>query len=83
MASAPIESKVKAATIAAFAVGVLVSALNEAQANSQLLGTLPSWLQAVALVAVPPLVTFLSGWQARHTPRPDTGYLVPEDDAKS
>lgn len=83
MASEPVESKVKAATFAAFAVGVLVSVLNEAQANSALLGALPPWVQAVVLVAFPPLVTFLSGWQARHTPRSDTNYLVPGDDAKS
>lgn len=71
MAKQPIEKKVQAATYAALAVGGVVAVLNWAAADSELLGGLPAWLQAVVSVAVPPLVTFLSGWQAKHTPRPN------------
>lgn len=81
--TAPVETKVKAATGAALAIGVVIAFLNWTEANSQLLGALPSWLQAALAMAVPPLLTFLSGWQAAHTPRPDTGLLLPGDDPKS
>jgi hypothetical protein len=80
MASAPVEKKVVASTAAAFLVGAVVAFLNWSVGNSQLLGSLPSWAQVLAAFAVPPLVTFLSGWQAQHTPRPDTGdVLTPKD----
>lgn len=72
-APAPIETKVKTATWAAALVGIAVTVLNALPGNSQLLGPLPAWLQAVITVVVPPAVTFLSGWAARHTPRPDNG----------
>jgi hypothetical protein len=79
MAHVPVEAKVKAATGAAFFVGLGISFMNWAVGDSQLMGSLPPWAQALATLAVPPLVTFLSGWQARHTPRPDTGdVLTPE-----
>jgi hypothetical protein len=77
---APVEQKVKAATGAAFFVGFAVAFLNWAVGDSQLMGTLPPWAQALGTLAIPPLVTFLSAWQAQHTPRPDTGdVLTPED----
>jgi hypothetical protein len=79
MASAPIEAKVKAATSAAFFVGFAVAFLNWAVGDSQLMGSLPPWAQALATLVIPPLVTFLGGWQAKHTPRPDMGdALTPE-----
>jgi hypothetical protein len=79
VASAPIETKVKASTGAALLVGLAVAFLNWAQGDSQLMGSLPPWLQALAVLVVPPVVTFLSGWKASHTPRPDTVVLTPED----
>lgn len=65
----PIELKVKWATYAALLLGGVVAALNWAAADSELLGGLPPWLQAAVSLLVPPVVTFLSGWQAAHTPR--------------
>lgn len=80
MANAPVETKVKAATGAALMAGVAIALLNWAVGDSQLMGSLPSWVQAAAAVVVPPLVTFLSGWKADHSPRPDTGnVLTPEN----
>lgn len=75
----PVEAKVKAATGAAVLVGAGIALLNWAVGDSQLMGSLPSWAQALATIVVPPLVTFLSGWKAQHTPRPDSGVLTPED----
>lgn len=77
--AAPVESKVKAATSAAVLIGLGVAILNQAVGNSQLMGSLPPWVQALIAVVVPPLVTFYSGWKAQHTPRPDTGVLTPEE----
>lgn len=72
-APAPIEAKVHAATWAAALIGIAVTLLNALPGNSELMGPLPAWLQAVITVVVPPLATFLSGWAARHTPRPAGG----------
>lgn len=79
MTKAPVETKVKAATGAALLVGAAIAVLNWAVGDSQLMGSLPAWAQAAASTLGPPLVTFLSGWQARHTPRPDHGVLTPVD----
>lgn len=77
--NAPVETKVKAATGAAFLVGFAIAFLNWAVGDSQLMGSLPPWAQVLTTTVVPPVVTFLSGWKAQHTPRPDVGYLTPED----
>lgn len=79
MATAPVENKVKAATSAAFVVGLVVAFLNYAVGDSQLMGSLPAWAQTLMALVVPPIVTFYSGWKAQHTPRPDMGLLTPED----
>lgn len=80
MANAPVEAKVKAATGAAFFVGFAVAFLNWAIGDSTLMGALPAWAQALAALVIPPVVTFLTAWQAAHTPRPDLGdVLTPED----
>ncbi|HET6635229.1 MAG TPA: holin [Streptomyces sp.] len=78
---APIEAKVKTATWAATLVGIAVTVLNALPGNSQLMGPLPAWLQAVITVVVPPLVTFLAGWAARHTPRTGTGAVADQQGA--
>ncbi|MGW2591945.1 holin [Streptomyces sp. NPDC001515] len=67
--AAPIETKVKASTAVTFVVGLAVAVLNAVEADSTLLGPLPSWLQAPLLALVPAGLAFLAGYQARHTPR--------------
>jgi hypothetical protein len=67
--AAPIETKVKAATSATFVVSLLIAVLNGVVADDSLLKPLPAWLQPVIIAVVPTLVTFLSGWNAAHTPR--------------
>ncbi|MGW1546665.1 holin [Streptomyces sp. NPDC002346] len=67
--AAPVEAKVKAASIAAFLVGLAVAVLNAIVADTSLLGPLPGWLQAPVLALVPTALVWLTGYQARHTPR--------------
>ena len=69
MPNAPVEIKVKAASAATFLVGLAIALLNAVAADSSLLGPLPAWLQAPVLALVPTGLTWLAGYQARHTPR--------------
>ncbi|MFD7319421.1 holin [Streptomyces sp. NPDC059883] len=73
MATAPVETKVKAASAVTFVVGIAIAVLNAVAADSSLLGSLPAWLQAVALPLIPTALAFLAGYQAKHSPR--TGLL--------
>ncbi|MFB6717624.1 MULTISPECIES: holin [unclassified Streptomyces] len=67
--AAPVEVKVKAASAASFVAGIAIAVLNAVVADSSLLGPLPSWLQAPLLALVPAALTWLAGYQARHTVR--------------
>lgn len=67
--NAPTEAKVKAASTATFLAGLVIAVLNAVVADSSLLGPLPVWLQAPVLALVPAALTWLAGYQARHTPR--------------
>jgi hypothetical protein len=64
-----IEAKVIASTAASAAVGIAAAVLNDVQNDHALLGGAPAWLQTVVLIAVPPAVAFLAGYQAKHTTR--------------
>jgi hypothetical protein len=66
-----IEAKVIAVTVVVALISVAVTVLNEVPGNAALMSPLPGWLQGVITLAVPPLVTFLSGWATRHSSRPD------------
>lgn len=66
---ATIETKVTAATATTFVVGLAVAILNAAQADTTLLTPLPGWAQAPLIALIPTALTFLAGYQARHTPR--------------
>lgn len=66
---AAIETKVTAATATTFVVGLVVATLNAIQADTSLLNPLPAWAQAPLLALVPAALTFLAGYQTRHTPR--------------
>ncbi|MGW3195202.1 holin [Streptomyces sp. NPDC001118] len=69
MANAPVETKVMASTTVATVVGALVTILNAAVGNNQLMGSLPSWLQSLITLVGPPLGVFLAGFYAPHTSR--------------
>lgn len=64
-----VEAKVIASTAASSAAGIGVAVLNDVESDHSLMGGTPAWLQALILVVVPPVVTFLAGYQAKHTPR--------------
>lgn len=70
-ARGPIEKKVSWATAGSFAVSLVIAILNGTAGNNQLLGSLPGWAQSFLIVVGPSLATFLSGYFAKHTPRPD------------
>lgn len=67
--SAPVEAKVKASSLVAAVVGVLVTVLNSVVGNNQLMGSLPAWLQSLLTLVGPPLAVFLAGYAAPHTSR--------------
>jgi len=68
-----VEAKVIASTAAAALIGIAVTLLNEIPGNASLMGSVPGWLQGLITVAVPPLITFVTGWLTKHTPRPELG----------
>lgn len=67
--AAPVEVKVKASTAATLGAGIAIAVLNDVQADSSLLGPIPGWLQAPLLALIPAALTWLAGYQARHTVR--------------
>jgi hypothetical protein len=69
MNTAPVESKVKWASVLAFAAGVVVAILNAVQDTPGLLDPLPKWAQGLILAIAPALVAFLGGYTAPHTRR--------------
>jgi hypothetical protein len=74
--SAKVETKVWYATAGAYLAGVaalgIVNAVT-ADDNALLVAALPDALEMFVLPSVPAVVSFISGWVARHTPRPDLG----------
>jgi hypothetical protein len=66
----PVEKKVSMATLGAFGASAVVAVLNAWVGNEQLLGSLPGWLQTIVIAVGPTAVTFVSGYFAKHTPRP-------------
>lgn len=68
--TAKVERKVWAATAATLTTSVGLAVLNDVQDHPELLGGLPPLVQTLLIACAPPLVTFLSGYAAKHTPRP-------------
>jgi hypothetical protein len=65
-----VEAKVKAAALGTLAASLALALLNAVVGDSQLLGSLPPWLQFVLVTCAPTLVTFLTAWKTRHTAVP-------------
>jgi hypothetical protein len=51
-------------TVAMGLVGIVISVLNGVQENPSMLAALPTWLQSLVLLLVPPLVTFLVAYRS-------------------
>lgn len=69
-----IEAKVKAATVAVYLLctgGLAI--VNAVQGDTSLLGFLPVWAEPFVVGILPALASFIAGYQAKHTPRPDLG----------
>lgn len=70
MATAPIETKVKSASIAAYLGSTgLLAVLTAIQDNAGLLAGLPDPVEPFLLALVPTAITAVAGWAAKHTPR--------------
>lgn len=71
----PVEKKVTWATVGTYLGSVAgLAILNAVSSDATLISGLPDWLETLLLPVIPAGIAFLSGYQARHTPRPD---LVP------
>jgi predicted lysophospholipase L1 biosynthesis ABC-type transport system permease subunit len=70
--SAPIESKVKAAT-GGSALGVAIAGVVIWLLDTHVFTTepVPDAISVLVFLLIPALLTFASGWAARHTPRSD------------
>ncbi|MEU1883446.1 hypothetical protein ABZ470_39585 [Streptosporangium sp. NPDC020072] len=68
----PVERKVSAATAGSY-LGLLafLTVLQAINADLDLISFLPDWLETLAVPLLPGLITYVSGYQARHTARPD------------
>lgn len=78
-----VERKVVVASAVALALSGVIAVLNGLVADSALLGVLPPFWQSVVITIVPPLVTFLAGYQTRSNrvePTPVDPPLEEEDD---
>lgn len=66
-----IENKVSTTSLMTLVGSVGVAVLNAVGAHSELLGSLPALAQFIILAAIPPTITFLTGYVTPATPRPD------------
>jgi hypothetical protein len=77
-AKKPVEKKVTVATVATYlGVTAVLAVLGTVQDNPLLVEGLPNLLEALLLGAIPALITFVSGYQTRHTTRQDLGEVPP------
>jgi hypothetical protein len=70
-AAPKVESKVKVSTLLAYIVGVGALAATNAIADTTLITDLNDTVEVFIAPLVPALATFIGGWLAKHTPRPD------------
>lgn len=69
--SAPVETKVTAASVATYLGSTaLLAVLTAAQGDARLVEFMPDGLAPFVLGAIPTAIAFVGGWVAKHTPRP-------------
>jgi hypothetical protein len=72
--AAPVETKVTAASVAAYLASTgLLATLTAVQDNAGLVSGLPDAVEPFLLALIPTAITFVGGWAARHTPRGPAG----------
>lgn len=68
----PVESKVKWAAFGTFVGSVAATAVLQAiDADHSLIEVFPDWLEAVVIPLLPTAISWVAGWRAKHTARPD------------
>lgn len=70
---AKIETKVTIATFTSLVAGVALAVLTAVQSDPTVIGGLPDTVQFLIIAALPPVLTFLGGYAAPHTPRSGDG----------
>ncbi|MFI9553737.1 hypothetical protein [Nonomuraea endophytica] len=72
----PIERKVTAATAGSYlGLVAVLSVLQTVNTDLDLIAFLPDWLESLTIPLLPGLITWVSGYKTKHTPRPD----LPQD----
>ncbi|MFT2014580.1 holin [Streptomyces sp. 796.1] len=70
MANKSVEKKVTASTAGSYIASTgLIASLTAVHDDSRLVEWMPDGLTPFVLALIPAAITFLSGWQARHTYR--------------
>ncbi|QHC16855.1 holin [Streptomyces sp. GF20] len=70
--SAPIETKVKASSVATYLLSLAALAILGAVTDDpSLIAGMPDALEPFVLALVPAAASAVAGWAAPHTPRPD------------
>ena len=68
----PVERKVTAATAGSYlSLVAVLTVLQTVNADLDLIAWLPDWLESLAIPLLPGLITWVSGYKAKHTARPD------------
>ncbi|WP_433444535.1 hypothetical protein [Nonomuraea sp. CA-141351] len=67
-----VERKVTASTAGSY-LGLLavLTVLQAINADLDLIAFLPDWLESLTIPLLPGLITYVSGYKAKHTARPD------------
>lgn len=63
-----VELKVKSMTAVTALLSIALEILNDVKADNSLIPG-PSWFQAIVILVIPTVVTFVTGYRTRHTPR--------------
>ncbi|MEV0313510.1 hypothetical protein [Nonomuraea fuscirosea] len=70
--SKPVERKVTAAAAGSYlGLVAILSVLQTVNADLDLIAILPDWLESLTIPLLPGLISWVSGYKAKHTARPD------------
>ncbi len=68
----PVERKVSAATAGSYlGLVAVLTVLQTVNADLDLIAFLPDWLESLTIPLLPGLISYVSGYKAKHTARPD------------
>ncbi|TMR99501.1 holin [Nonomuraea basaltis] len=67
-----VERKVTASAAGSYlGLVAVLTVLQTVNADLDLIAFLPDWLESLTIPLLPGLITWVSGYKAKHTPRPD------------